>query len=220
MKVVIVGGGISGLAAAYTLHKKGVDAVVLEEKSVPGGRIVGDKQEGFVLDHGALFFMKCYDATYKLIDELGLQEDLVPINYKSASWLDHRLVSTNPFHGLSDILKAPNKLSNKSHLGFNFYLQTAKMFYNVYKRRESLDFVNYSNALDLDGHYFSDYVLKHGGKEALEYFFQPMIAGITLGHADEIGSLYGTALFWNLLLGNRILRNGRKDIEIHFIKRR
>ena len=208
MKVVIVGGGISGLAAAYTLHKKGVEAVVLEEKSVPGGRIVGGKQEGFVLDYGALFFMKCYDATYKIIDELGLQEDLVPINYKSASWLDHRLVSANPFDGLSDILKAPGKRFNKNHLDFKFYLQTAKVFYNVYKRRGSLDFVDYSDALDLDGHYFSDDVLKHGGKEALDYFFQPLIAGITLGNADEIGSLYGTALFWNLLLGNRILKNG------------
>lgn len=35
-----------------------------------------------------------------------------------------------------------------------------------------------------------------------------MISGITLGHSDEIGSLYGVALFWNLLLGNRILKNG------------
>lgn len=173
MKVVIVGGGISGLAAAYTLHKKGIDAVVLEEKSVAGGRTVGDTQDGFVLDHGALFFMKCYGATYKLIDELGLTGDLVPIQYKSALWLDGQMVSQNPFDGLGGILKAPQKVFTKKRLGFNFYFQLSKMLYNAYKRRDCLDFVDYSNALDLDNHFFSDYVLKNGGREVLEYFSSP-----------------------------------------------
>ncbi|MBN1613002.1 MAG: FAD-dependent oxidoreductase [Deltaproteobacteria bacterium] len=208
MKVIVVGGGISGLAAAYTLQKKGVDAVVLEEKGVPGGRTVGGSQEGFVLDHGALFFMKCYNATYKLIDEMGLTGDLVPISYINALWVEGSLVPSNPLKGAGDLLRAPRAYFSKKRLGLDFYFQVAKLFRTVYSRRETLDFVDCSKAFDLDGRLFSDYVLEHSGKKALNYLFQPMIAGITLGHADEIGALYGAALFWHLLQGNRILKKG------------
>ena len=66
MTSIIVGAGISGLAAAYSLKKRGIDPLVFEEKDLPGGRTAGIRRDGFVLDHGAQFFMKCYDTTDSL----------------------------------------------------------------------------------------------------------------------------------------------------------
>jgi monoamine oxidase len=40
VSVAIIGGGLSGLYAAYLLEKKGVDYVLLEARPTLGGRIV------------------------------------------------------------------------------------------------------------------------------------------------------------------------------------
>jgi len=46
MRAVVVGGGIVGLAAAYYLRERGVDAVVCEKGSVGGGRGSTERSAG------------------------------------------------------------------------------------------------------------------------------------------------------------------------------
>ena len=50
--VVIVGGGIAGLAAAYELERRAVSFVVLERASRAGGVIVSKEIDGFTIDVG------------------------------------------------------------------------------------------------------------------------------------------------------------------------
>ncbi|MBL1149762.1 MAG: NAD(P)-binding protein [Armatimonadetes bacterium] len=53
MRVGIVGGGISGLAAAYTLRKEGVESVLFEAEDRLGGRLESAKFFDSVVDLGA-----------------------------------------------------------------------------------------------------------------------------------------------------------------------
>ncbi len=53
MKVGIVGGGIAGLGAAYTLAKKGVSSVVFERNDFCGGRCSTRTIGGYKFDQGA-----------------------------------------------------------------------------------------------------------------------------------------------------------------------
>ena len=50
--VAIVGGGISGLAAAYELQQRAVSARVIESGPRPGGVIVTERFDGWVVDGG------------------------------------------------------------------------------------------------------------------------------------------------------------------------
>ncbi|MCR5800283.1 MAG: NAD(P)/FAD-dependent oxidoreductase [Lachnospiraceae bacterium] len=50
-KVIIIGGGISGMTAGIYLQKAGFDTVILEKNAVPGGECTGWKREGFVIDN-------------------------------------------------------------------------------------------------------------------------------------------------------------------------
>lgn len=57
VKVVIIGGGLSGLMAARTLKENGVDDVLIIEKARSvGGRLATRRIENGRVDHGAQFF--------------------------------------------------------------------------------------------------------------------------------------------------------------------
>ena len=63
MKVVIIGAGPAGLAAAYTLKKHGVNAVVYEQSEAVGGLSRTIEHDGYRFDIGGhRFFTKSPDV--------------------------------------------------------------------------------------------------------------------------------------------------------------
>jgi len=74
-KVVIVGGGLSGLTLAYLLKKKGVSTTLLEASTRLGGRIQTVKGRlSTPLELGATWFADKHQSFSALVDELGLQK--------------------------------------------------------------------------------------------------------------------------------------------------
>jgi phytoene desaturase len=55
-KVIVIGSGFAGLAAACCLAKEGFDVVVLEKNDCPGGRARQFETEGFVFDMGPSWY--------------------------------------------------------------------------------------------------------------------------------------------------------------------
>ena len=78
MSVVIVGGGIAGLAAGYELHKRGVPFVILERAARAGGVILSEDVDGFTLDAGPDALLTQKPEGIALCKELGLGDRLVP----------------------------------------------------------------------------------------------------------------------------------------------
>src|SRR5436190_1334187 len=76
--VVIVGGGIAGLSAAYELSRTAASFVVLEAAPRPGGVILSEQIDGFVVDGGPDALLVQKPAGIKLCEELGLGPQLVP----------------------------------------------------------------------------------------------------------------------------------------------
>ena len=50
--VAVIGGGISGLAAAYELHQQQVPFVLLEKSARVGGLVRTEQVDGFTIDAG------------------------------------------------------------------------------------------------------------------------------------------------------------------------
>ncbi|MFV0339424.1 MAG: protoporphyrinogen oxidase [Parachlamydiaceae bacterium] len=76
-RVCVLGGGISGLAAAYQLQKK-CSVTLLEKESRVGGWIRSESKEGFFFESGPRS-LRSVDSTetLQLIEELGLKEQLI-----------------------------------------------------------------------------------------------------------------------------------------------
>src|SRR5208283_2103490 len=77
MRVVIVGGGISGLSAAYYLAKRGVASTLIEREGRLGGVISTERLDGCVLEAGPDSFLAQKPWALHLIRELGLGGDVI-----------------------------------------------------------------------------------------------------------------------------------------------
>jgi protoporphyrinogen/coproporphyrinogen III oxidase len=77
--VCIIGGGISGLCAAYRLKKQGAQVTLVEKNSEVGGNIKSEKVDGFLIEHGPNTALATPEL-YQLIKELGLVADVATAN--------------------------------------------------------------------------------------------------------------------------------------------
>lgn len=81
--VVIIGGGISGLATAYYLQKQAAAAgtavtyTVAEQDGRLGGKIASAQMDAFIVEGGPESFVTRKPEAYELCQELGLQDRLV-----------------------------------------------------------------------------------------------------------------------------------------------
>jgi oxygen-dependent protoporphyrinogen oxidase len=72
VRVAIVGGGISGLAAAHLLGERGHDVVVVDDGDRPGGVIRSERRGGFLCETGPQALVDGPEETRALIGALGL----------------------------------------------------------------------------------------------------------------------------------------------------
>jgi oxygen-dependent protoporphyrinogen oxidase len=75
--IVIVGGGITGLAAAFEAARRGVACLVLESSPAPGGLIRTERTSGFTIDAGPDSLLVQKPAAIQLCEELGLSGQLM-----------------------------------------------------------------------------------------------------------------------------------------------
>src|SRR4030042_5457960 len=74
MRLVIIGGGISGLSLAYFLleRKPSLDIIILESEKKAGGKIWTDKVNGFLCEGGVNGFLDNRTKTLELVSKLAL----------------------------------------------------------------------------------------------------------------------------------------------------
>jgi len=93
--VVVLGGGISGLTAAWFLKKKSdsqIKITVLEEGSKCGGWMQTVQEQGFLFEKGPRSFrtQSLGEATARLISELGLKEQIISADSGASSRFIYR----------------------------------------------------------------------------------------------------------------------------------
>ncbi|WNG24288.1 protoporphyrinogen oxidase [Cystobacter fuscus] len=74
MRVVIVGGGISGLVLAQGLRARGTEVTLLEAGAEPGGNIQTHRRDGFVTEAGPNSFLDREPTLRALAARLGIED--------------------------------------------------------------------------------------------------------------------------------------------------
>jgi isorenieratene synthase len=95
-RVVVVGGGLAGMAAAYELLKRGFDITLVERSENLGGRLTGwnvnVNGETMATEHGFHGFFNQYYNLNGLIDEVGLRDNFKPV-------VDYPIIFKDPDKG-------------------------------------------------------------------------------------------------------------------------
>lgn len=91
---LVIGGGISGLATAWFLQRRGMPATVLEARSEVGGTIRTLERDGFLLDVGPNSTLSRGGALSELITGLGLDAEVVEADRRARRYIvkEERLV--------------------------------------------------------------------------------------------------------------------------------
>jgi phytoene dehydrogenase-like protein len=100
--VLIIGGGLAGLACALSLQKAGVSWRLIEASEAPGGRVRTDAYQGFLLDRGFQIFLTAYPSARQLLDYQAL--DL------KAFYPGALLKDSSGLHALGDPLRKPDDI--------------------------------------------------------------------------------------------------------------
>jgi monoamine oxidase len=99
-KVIIIGAGLAGLAAAYELTKMGHDVSVLEARTRPGGRVHTlreDFADGLYAEAGASRIPNHHHFTLKYVDLFGLTLDpFEPVNFPSVYHVRGKRIVVKP----------------------------------------------------------------------------------------------------------------------------
>ncbi|HZX49330.1 MAG TPA: hydroxysqualene dehydroxylase HpnE [Nitrospirota bacterium] len=114
-KVIVIGGGFAGLAAATELSSAGFHVTLIEQRRFLGGRAYSflDKDSGLEFDNGQHILMGCYENTFRFLDKIGVTDKLyfqknLCVDFLDTTGTDYRLNCLPlpaPLHILSGILR-------------------------------------------------------------------------------------------------------------------
>jgi oxygen-dependent protoporphyrinogen oxidase len=176
--VAVIGGGLTGLSAAWRLHRAGCRVTVFEKAPQVGGAIVTTEQDGWLVEGGPNSLQQTPEIT-ALLGELRLDGQRIPVNpaarkrfivrrgrlipvpLSPAGLLVSPLFSLRArFHVLTELLTRPRVRTTDTSL--------------------------------------ASFVTAHFGREITDYGLNPFVAGIYAGDPEKLSARYAFPNLWQL----------------------
>jgi oxygen-dependent protoporphyrinogen oxidase len=174
-RIAIIGGGISGLAAAHRLielsriNQQPIHLTLLEASRQLGGTIQTDERDGFLIERGPDSFISEKPEALALINRLGIESKLIQTNEQHRrSYIVSKGRLTPVPEGFQ--LLAPSRF---------WPFITTEIFSLTGKLRMAADLLlPRKNQNGHDDESLASFVRRRLGQEALERMAQPMVGGI------------------------------------------
>ena len=183
-RIIIIGGGITGLAAAHRLQElqrqtnQKLEVMLLEAGPRLGGVLKTTERDGFLLEGGADSFISEKPEAIELAKRL---------------WLESRLIETNETHRRSFIVRAGRLVPVPE--GFQLMAPariwpfiSSDIFSWTGKARMALDLLIPRRSVrdGDDDESLAQFVRRRLGREAFERMAQPMIGGIYTADPEKL----------------------------------
>src|SRR5487761_1426472 len=172
--VVVVGGGMAGLSAAYDLSRAGIPHTLFEKNHRLGGVVETRRHDGCVLECGPDSFISAKPEMLALIKELGLEGDVIGSN-------DHQRTTHIVKHGKlvplpeGVMMIVPSKVMpmvKSNLLGWGTKIRMGLEMFRQPKRYPDRS--------------VAEFVIDHFGRETLDYLAEPLLSGIYGGDPSQL----------------------------------
>jgi len=182
--VIVVGGGIAGLSAAYELQARGLSFVLLERTGRPGGVIVSEEVDGYTIDGGPDSLLVQKPEAIALCREIGLGDRLITTKPPRLAFIQ-RAGRLHPLPAHS-VLGIPTRIGPFVGTGLFTWAGKLRMASELFvpARRDDSD------------ESIGSFMRRRFGEEATTYLAEPLLAGI---HAGDVDRLSIKALFPRLV---------------------
>ena len=175
MSVIIVGAGITGLAAAYELTIRGVPFTTLEASNRAGGLILTEKVDGFTIEAGPDSMLAQKPAGLELCEELGLGS---------------RLITTNPPRRAFVLLNGRlHPLPRRSVLGIPTTWRGIARYDLLpwsARARMAMEPLTWRRKAATDDESVAAFFRRHFGSTAARLIAEPLLGGIHAGSIEEL----------------------------------
>jgi zeta-carotene desaturase len=192
MRVVIVGAGLAGLAAAIDLVDAGHDVELYEARPFVGGKVSSwVDADGNHIEMGLHVFFGCYYHLFDLMKKVGAYENLLLKEHVHTfvnkggrlGALDFRFITGAPFNGLKAFfttsqLSAADKFLNAIALGTSPVVRGLVDFDGAMKTIRDLDRIS-----------FSDWFRSHGGSQgSIDRMWNPIAYALGFIDCDNMSA--------------------------------
>ena len=176
-RVAVIGGGLSGLVAAFELRHKSPDleVVLYESSDHTGGVIQTEYRDDFLLEYGADSFSVQPAGAIELCEDLGIADRLIsPLDqYRRALILRGDRLIPVP-EGFA--LLRPTDLRSVFFSPLFSMRGRLRLLAEMFVRRKSDD----------DDESLESFALRRFGREAFDRLIQPLVAGIYTADASQL----------------------------------
>jgi len=176
-RVAVIGGGLTGLTAAWRLQSAGISVQVFERSGAVGGRTRSIRRDGFIFDVGAITMLPTYVQICALIEELGIGAHLhrvVPVIGIPREGKIHRLDLAHPLKSL---------LATKL-VSTGTKLRMLTLIAPLIRTWRLSTYETLSTLAAFDHETIADFTRRDYGEEFHEFIAGPIISGNTLNSTE------------------------------------
>ena len=175
--VIIAGGGISALSAAWKIKQNGHSFTLLEKSPDLGGNVRTLEKNHFRYETGPHSFMGSSEYMWRLIQDLHMEKDVE----QAAPVSNNRYIYRD-----GQIMALPMSASA--------FIRTHLLSWKGKLRLMMEPFIpNGADPADTAW----DYFVRRFGTEAATYMMSPFISGVYAGNVHQLGAMCAFPKFWN-----------------------
>jgi oxygen-dependent protoporphyrinogen oxidase len=182
-KVVVVGAGMAGLAAAWDLSRRGLDVVVLERDAVPGGRARCRTVDGFTLEPISPVLSTADRELLAWIADVGVGDELLPLRPVVTTQVHRgRVMALDP-RGLLDFARIPGVKTRHA-------LRLARLPRLLRRYAPCIDPEAPERSADLDDRSLADFGRLYFGSSVLDRWMAPLVTASSLGDERQASRVH------------------------------
>jgi len=173
--LAVIGGGIAGLAAAWSAQRAGLTVQLFETARQVGGKVRSEQRDGYLIEWGPNSFLGSHDALWQLIEQTGLGPQVVRGKPPGARYIyRHRKARQLP--------SGPGSLLTGDYMSLGGKLRMLAEPFMLGDAQEGETVLAFAS--------------RRLGAEAAQYLVTPFVSGIYAGDPDRLGARDAFPRLW------------------------